>query len=100
LEPTTEYQHEIVRHTIWRRFDIAICPCTVCHQRVQGRHLLQTSDALGAAAVQLGREAARRSLVNGIDETGWRVEAQLRWIGAATSSANTTCNGSSTMGVF
>ena len=28
--------------------------CQQCHRRVQGRHPLQTSDALGAAAVQLG----------------------------------------------
>jgi hypothetical protein len=48
---------EIVRQTIWRRFDTAIGRCIVCHQRVQGRDRRQTSDALGAAAVQLGPEA-------------------------------------------
>ena len=53
----SQFQHEIVRQTIWRRFDIAIGRCTVCHQRVQGRDRRQTSDALGAAAVQLGPEA-------------------------------------------
>ena len=53
----SQYQQEIVRQTIWRRFDIPICRCTVCHQRVPGRHPLQTSNALGAAAVQLGPEA-------------------------------------------
>ena len=31
--------------------------CTACGRRVQGRHELQTSDALGAAAVQLGADA-------------------------------------------
>ena len=31
--------------------------CTQCRRRVQGRHPLQTSDALGAAAVQLGPQA-------------------------------------------
>jgi transposase len=53
----SQFQHEIVRQTIWRRFDIAIGRCRVCHQRVQGRDPRQTSDALGAAAVQLGPEA-------------------------------------------
>ena len=40
-----------------RRFDIHIGICTGCHRRVQGRHPLQTSDALGAAGVQLGPHA-------------------------------------------
>src|SRR5256884_479660 len=126
----SQYQQEIVRKTIWRRFDIPICRCQLCHKRVQGRDPRQTSDALGAAAVQLGpdalalavqmnkglgiphadvaavlkdsfqlqvnrsticravervarrgeatwhalRDAARRSMVNAIDETGWNVE--------------------------
>jgi transposase len=46
-----------VRPTIWRRFDVAIGRCSVCNQRVQVRDRRQTSDALGAAAVQLGPEA-------------------------------------------
>jgi transposase len=143
-----QYQQEIVRKTIWRRFDIPICCCTRCGKRVQGRHPLQTSDALGAAAVQLGpdalalgvqmnkglglphadvaavlqhgyglqvnrsticrtvervarrgeatwnalREAARHSPINGIDETGWRVDAQLRWLWAAVSERVTFCD--------
>ena len=53
----SQYQHEIVRKTIWKRFDVAICRCTVCHQRVQGRDPRQTSNAFGAAAVQLGPDA-------------------------------------------
>jgi len=143
-----QYQQEIVRKTIWRRFDIVIGRCTVCHKRVQGRDPRQTSDALGAAAVQLGpdalalgvkmnkglgmphadvaavlqdgfqlrvnrsticravdrvarrgeatwhalRDAARRSLVNGIDETGWNVAAQLRWLWVAVSEQVTFCD--------
>lgn len=146
IEP--QYQQEIVRKTIWRRFDIPICRCRRCGKRAQGRHPLQTSDALGAAAVQLGsealalgvqmnkglglphadvaavlqhgyglqvnrsticravervarrgqatwnalREAARRSRINGIDETGWRVEAQLRWLWAVVSERVTFCD--------
>ena len=40
-----------------RRFDVHVGRCRGCHRRVQGRHPLQTSDALGAAAVQLGPQA-------------------------------------------
>ena len=40
-----------------RRFDVHVGHCRGCHRRVQGRHPLQTSDALGAAAVQLGPQA-------------------------------------------
>ena len=61
----SQYQHEIVRKTIWRRLDIPICRCTVCHQRVQGRDPRQTSDALGAAASQVGPDAqAAAALLN------------------------------------
>jgi transposase len=37
-----------------RAFHIAIGHCTDCGRRVQGRHPLQTSNALGAAATQVG----------------------------------------------
>jgi transposase len=144
----SQYQHEIVRQTIWTRFDVTICRCTVCHQRVHGRDPRQTSNAFGAAAVQIGpdalglavtmnkrlgmphadvvtvlqdgfgldvnrstvcravervarrgeatwhalREAARRSLVNAIDETGWNVAAQLRWLWVVVSEQVTFCD--------
>ncbi|MFY9529605.1 MAG: IS66 family transposase [Candidatus Acidiferrales bacterium] len=143
-----QYQQEIVRKTIWRRFDISICRCQKCNARVQGRDARQTSDALGAAAVQLGpealalaikmnkglgmphadvaavlrdafhlqvnrstvcravdrvarrgeatwhalRAAAQRSMVNGIDETGWNVAAQLRWLWVVVSEQVTVCD--------
>lgn len=125
----SQYQEEIVRRTVTREFLVPIGKCQCCQRRVQGRHPLQTSDALGAAAVQMGPEAlalaahlnkkmglslghtvevlaigfglhrsrgavyqalahladkaeptyqslvqaARQSLVNRVDETGWRV---------------------------
>ncbi len=143
-----QYQQEIVRKAIWRRFDIPICRCQQCHTRVQGRDPRQTSDALGAAAVQLGPEAlalaikmnkglgmphadvaavlrdafhlevnrsticravdrvarrgeatwhalrgaAQRSMVNGIDETGWNVAAQLHWLWVVVSEQVTVCD--------
>src|SRR5437867_3748130 len=52
-----QWEREIVRKPIWRRFDIDIGHCEKCHKRVQGRDSRQTSDALGAAKVQLGPEA-------------------------------------------
>jgi transposase len=53
----TQYQEEIVRRTVVRRFDISVGRCRDCQQRVQGRHRLQTSDAVGVGSVQLGPEA-------------------------------------------
>jgi transposase len=143
----TQYQEEIVRRTYVRRFHIPICRCQQCSKRVQGRHPLQTSDALGAAAVQVGpeavalgvlmnksmglphadaaailkhgfgltmspggicraiervarkaeatwhalRKAARRSMVAHMDETSWKVEAQLRWLWAVVTEQVTFC---------
>jgi transposase len=140
-----QFQEDIVRQTIVRRFDIEIGHCTNCGGHLQGRHPLQTSDALGAAQVQVGphaltlaahltkqmgmshervaqvldwgyglrvgrstlcramtrlgkkaeptyqelRRAVRHSLVNRIDETGWRVAAHLEWLWVCVSDAVT-----------
>lgn len=142
-----QYQEEIVRRTLIRRFDIPICRCVECGKRVQGRHRLQSSDAIGAAAVQVGpealtlgvlmnkaqglphgdaaailkqgfhlqmsrsgicraiqrvarkaeatwhalRDAARRSPLAHMDETGWKVEAQLHWLWAVVTEQITYC---------
>ena len=54
----TQYQEELpVVRPVVRRFDIEVGHCSRCRRRVQGRHQLQTSDALGAASVQLGPKA-------------------------------------------
>jgi transposase len=138
----TQYQEDIVRRTAVRRFDIAVGRCRVCRRRVQGRHPLQTSNAVGVGSVQLGPEAlalaailnkqmglslghtrqvllygfglqasrgglcralarmagraeptytelvkaARQSLVNGMDETGWKVGGRLQWLHVAVSA--------------
>ena len=143
----SQYQEEIVRRTWVRRFHVPVCRCAQCDQRVQGRHPLQTSDALGAAAVQVGpeavtlgvlmnkslglphadaaailqqgfgltmsrggicraiqrvarkaeatwhalRDAAQRSALAHMDETGWKVEAQLRWLWAVVTEQVTFC---------
>lgn len=52
-----QYQEDIVRKTVVRRFDIAVGHCRQCGRRVQGRHPLQSSDAVGVGGVQLGPEA-------------------------------------------
>jgi transposase len=136
-----QFQEDIVRCTVVRRFDVQVGRCRDCGRHVQGRHPLQTSDALGPAHVQLGPEAiawaaqltkelglshadvaevlhhgygleasrsgicravlrlgehaaptydrlvqaARTSLVAWLDETGWRVAAQLRWLWVAVT---------------
>jgi len=56
-ETRPQFQEDIVKQTIVRRFDIEIGHCECCGKRVQGRHPLQTSDALGAAQVQIGPQA-------------------------------------------
>jgi len=52
-----QFQYEIPRRPIVRQFDVHVGTCGECGRRVQGRHRLQTSDAIGAAAVQLGGDA-------------------------------------------
>jgi transposase len=52
-----QYQVEIPRRPIHRQFNVHVGECRCCGKRVQGRHPFQTSDALGAAASQIGPEA-------------------------------------------
>jgi transposase len=60
----TQYQEDLpVVRPLVRAFHIAIGQCADCGRRVQGRHPLQTSDALGAAAAQLGPVAVTLAVV-------------------------------------
>ena len=54
-----QYQEEILIpvKTHMRRYRVAVGRCKACRRRVQGRHPEQTSDALGAAGVQIGPRA-------------------------------------------
>ena len=52
-----QYQEDIVRVTMVRRFDVEVGVCAGCGRSVQGRHALQTSDALHVGQVQIGPEA-------------------------------------------
>jgi transposase len=64
-EVATQYQTEIPRRPLIRRFHVHVGRCCDCGRRVQGRHPLQTSDALGAAAAQIGPDAqAAAALLN------------------------------------
>jgi transposase len=49
-----QYQTEIPRTVIYRRFQVHVGLCDHCGRAVEGRHALQTSTARGAAASQLG----------------------------------------------
>jgi transposase len=49
-----QFQVEIPRRPVVRRFDIHVGQCKQCGQHIRPRHPLQTSDATGAAASQLG----------------------------------------------
>ena len=55
VEP--QYQTEIPRRPIHRQFNVQIGHCTRCGEYHQGRHPLQTSDALGCCASQIGPDA-------------------------------------------
>src|SRR5581483_7683166 len=58
-----QFQTEIPRRPIIRKFRVHVGRCAKCGRRVQGRHPLQTSDALGAAASQLGPDAQAAAAV-------------------------------------
>jgi transposase len=59
-----QYQEDLpVQRPVVHRFRVAIGQCRQCRRRVQGRHPLQTSDALGAAAVQLGPQAVALAVI-------------------------------------
>jgi transposase len=50
-----QYQIDLPQpRAVVTRFRVPVAICPACRARVQGRHPEQTSDALGAAAVQLG----------------------------------------------
>lgn len=60
----TQYQEELpVARVVTRAFTVHIGHCQACGRRLQGRHPLQTSDALGAAAAQLGPQAVALAVV-------------------------------------
>jgi transposase len=60
----SQYQEDLpVQWPMVHEFRVAVGQCLHCHRRVQGRHPLQTSDAVGAAAVQLGPQAIALAVI-------------------------------------
>jgi transposase len=57
LHMEDQYQTEIVRKTRVTCFHVHVGNCAKCGRRIQGRDSRQTSDAIGAAASQVGPEA-------------------------------------------
>jgi len=58
VDVASQFQTDIPPATpINRRFDVHVGRCARCGKKVRGRHELQTSDAFGAAGVQIGPEA-------------------------------------------
>ena len=57
LHVEDQYQTEIVRKTRVTCFHVHVGNCAKCGRRIQGRDSRQTSDAVGAAASQVGPEA-------------------------------------------
>jgi transposase len=57
LRVEKQYQTEIVRKTRVTCFHVHVGNCAKCGRRIQGRDSRQTSDAIGAAASQVGPEA-------------------------------------------
>lgn len=101
LEDTQpQYQEEIVRRTLIRRFDVQTGRCAGCGRHIQGRHPLQTSDALGAAQVQVGPEAlafaAHLNKQLGISHA--RVAQVLQWGFALQVSRSGLCRALTRLG--
>lgn len=60
----SQYQEDLpVQRPVVHEFRVAVGHCIQCRRRVQGRHPLQTSDALGAAAVQLGPQTVALAVI-------------------------------------
>jgi transposase len=62
VEPQYQEDLPVVRPYV-RRFDVSVGCCRRCGRRVQGRHPLQTTDALGAASTHLGPQAVALMVV-------------------------------------
>lgn len=58
-----QFQTDILIQPVTRQFKICIGSCNKCGGRVQGRHPLQTSDAIGAAASQIGPVATAATVL-------------------------------------
>lgn len=87
-----QYQTELPPVTvIQRRFEIELGHCQECGKRLQGRHPVQTSDALGAAGVTLGpRAIALAAYLDSLSLSHEKIQALLGHWGL-TVSRNGLC---------
>src|SRR5574341_178670 len=90
LEPerlACQYQEDLPppRSSVITRYDLATGRCRNCHRRVQPRHPDQTSDALGAAGVQVGPRAVALAvwLAKALGLPAAKVAAVLGQLGVA-----------------
>ncbi|KAA5534199.1 IS66 family transposase [Roseiconus nitratireducens] len=92
-ETRIQYQTEIPRTVIHRQFNIDAGICTGCGSAVQGRHELQTSDATGAAGVQLGPNihAAMTLLNKELGLSHGKVKRLLEMLFEITVGRSTSC---------
>ena len=77
--------HADVATVLQDGFGLHVNRSTVC--RAVGRVARR-----GEATWHALRDAARRSLVNAIDETGWNVAAQLHWLWVLITEQVTVCD--------
>jgi transposase len=79
----SQYQEDLpVQRPVVTEFRVAVGYCRQCRRRVQGRHPLQTSDALCAQV--------RGSPVVTPAETGWKVGGHPYWLWAFATPDTTT----------
>lgn len=89
----SQWQTDLPTRPIVRRFDIHCGHCAHCGQRVQGRHAWQTSDALGAAASQLGPHvhAAQAILNKELGLSHGKVARLMQLLFGITLHRSTSC---------
>lgn len=95
-----QFQEDIVRQTVVRRFDVEIGHCVGCRRPIQGRHPLQTSDALGAAQVQVGAQALTLAahLTKQMGISHERTAQVLEWGYGLTVSRSALCRAITRLG--
>lgn len=92
-ETLVQYQTDIPRTVVNRQFNIDAGTCCGCGGHVQGRHQLQTSDAVGAAAAQLGPNvhAAMALLNKELGLSHGKVKRLLEMLFEIQVSRSTSC---------
>ena len=90
-----QFQTDIPRKPLIRKFRVHVGHCEACGKWTQGRHPLQTSDALGAAASQIGPDA-RPSRKERRGRSGSRLRGGGRSVLALSATRGRMCGSSDT----